>query len=181
MFNVHVLLSEGEKWSMFNCPVGHFGFDHGQFAFWPWAISVLMLVNLRLGAGLLFSVQRYDIIRAQTNPEGRGVWISVKGKFQRNQERCQRCQDECQHFQETVNRNQEKTTQSVVILVILVICQNRKLIVKIRHYNINILFIYSELWPRFRNRFWPFWPWPFWPHRFWSTQKNNVFFTENAD
>ena len=53
----------------------------------------------------------------------------------------------------------------LVILVILVICQNRKLIVKIRHYNINILFIYSELWPRFRNRFWPFWPWPFWPHR----------------
>ena len=27
-------------------------------------------------------------------------------------------------------------------------CQNR-------HYNINILFIYSEQWPRFRNRKWP--------------------------
>ena len=37
----------------------------------------------------------------------------------------------------------------------LVICQNRKRTVKIRHYNINILFIYSEQWPRFRNRKWP--------------------------
>ena len=33
--------------------------------------------------------------------------------------------------------------------------QNRKRTVKIRHYNINILFIYSEQWPRFRNRKWP--------------------------
>ena len=31
---------------------------------------------------------------------------------------------------------------------------------QIRHYNINILFIYSEQWPRFRNRKWPKWPWP---------------------
>jgi len=33
--------------------------------------------------------------------------------------------------------------------------QNRKQTVKIRHYNINILFIYSEQWPRSRNRKWP--------------------------
>ena len=38
--------------------------------------------------------------------------------------------------------------------------QNRKRTVKIRHYNINILFIYSEQWSRSRNRKWPKWPWP---------------------
>ena len=35
-------------------------------------------------------------------------------------------------------------------------CQNR-------HYNINILFIYSEQNNHIRNRFWPKWPWPLWP------------------
>ena len=43
----------------------------------------------------------------------------------------------------------------------LVICQNRKQTMSKPPLYINILiFIYSEQWPRFRNRFWPFWPWP---------------------
>ena len=34
-------------------------------------------------------------------------------------------------------------------------------LVKIRHYNINILYLYySDQWPRSRNWFWPKWPWP---------------------
>ena len=60
------------------------------------------------------------------------------------------------------NTSQENIVFSQKILCVLawsfghlVICQNRKRTVKIRHYNINILFIYSEQWPRFRNRKWP--------------------------
>ena len=60
------------------------------------------------------------------------------------------------------NTSQENIVFSLKILCVLawsfghlVICQNRKRTVKIRHYNINILFIYSEQWPRFRNRKWP--------------------------
>ena len=119
--------------------------------FWCWAIVVLMLGNCSFDAGQLqfwcWANGDYTLMHS-------GLHLDVFALTSW-------CICACPYVHVRFwGHLQQSWTASAVILVILVICQNRKLIVKIRHYNINILFIYSELWPRFRNRFWPKWLWP---------------------